>query len=226
MELNNLAASPMECAQEITSPRITTEPPDRSWINVLDFILPGVSVWTWYVGGAVALVALSVAHAIYLIRSRLRRRVQPDKVRLRGLSGPREVRLSSISFLLIWIFFGSMVTLIVSGGLLNFGVFAGYNALMVHWYATWVVPALALLNILIHFGISGVSQLLRIVRPERLPPPSLRLDGMELLALLAENTSAAKSDNARKVPLQPDQSLEEDQRPRRDTHREARNAPR
>lgn len=210
----------------LTGLRIATEAPDRTWINVLDCILPRVGVWTWHVEAAVVLVSVSIAHAIYLIRSGLSRRVQLDRVRLRGLAGPKHVRLGSISAILSWIFFGSMVTLIISGGLLFFGLFAGYNALMVHWYATWVVPVFALLHILVHFRIGGTSQLLRISRPERLPPPPPRLDALELLALLAEKTSPPESGDTRKALLRAEQPLREDRRPRRDVHSTARGAPR
>jgi hypothetical protein len=210
-----------------TGLRIATEAPDRDWINALDFILPRVHVWTWHIEAAMVLVAVSIAHAIYLARSGLSRRVQLDKVRLRGLFGPKQVRLGSISAILTWIFFGSMVTLIVSGGLLYFGIVAGYNTLMLHWYAAWVVPAFALLHILIHFRIGGASQLLRIFRPERLPPPPPRLDAVELLTLLAEKISPApESADAPRAPLQPEQPFHEDRRPRQDIHKTRREAPR
>jgi Ethylbenzene dehydrogenase/Prokaryotic cytochrome b561 len=210
-----------------TGLRIATEAPDRDWINALDFILPRVHVWTWHIEAAMVLVAVSIAHAIYLVRSGLSRRVQLDKVRLRGLFGPKQVRLGSISAILTWIFFGSMVTLIVSGGLLYFGIVAGYNTLMLHWYAAWVVPAFALLHILIHFRIGGASQLLRIFRPERLPPPPPRLDAVELLTLLAEKISPApESADAPRAPLQPEQPFHEDRRPRQDIHKTRREAPR
>ncbi len=210
-----------------TGLRIATEAPDRDWINALDSILPRVHVWTWHIEAAMVLVAVSIAHAIYLIRSGLSRRVQLDKVRLRGLAGPKQVRLGSISAILTWIFFGSMVTLIVSGGLLYFGIFAGYNVLMLHWYAAWVVPGFALLHILIHFRIGGASQLLRIFRPERLPPPPPRLDAVELLTLLAEKISPAPElADAPRAPLQPEQPFQEDRRQRQDMHKTRRDAPR
>ena len=216
----------------VTGLRIATEAPDRDWINALDFILPRVHVWTWHIEAAVVLVGVSMAHAIYLIRSGLSRRVQLDKVRLRGLAGPRQVRLGSISVILTWIFFGSMVTLIVSGGLLYFGILAGYNQLMVHWYAAWVVPAFALLHIVIHLRIGGTSQLLRIFRPERLPPPPQRLDAVELLALLAEKNAAPATESAEvpratyRAPLQPEPPSHENRRPRQDARQDPRQDPR
>src|SRR6185312_12232038 len=99
----------------LTGLRIATEAPDRTWINVFDFILPRANVWTWHIEAGIVLVAVSIAHTIYLIRSGLSRRVQLDKVRLRGLAGPKPARLGAISVVLTWIFFGTMVTLVVSG---------------------------------------------------------------------------------------------------------------
>jgi len=191
----------------LTGLRIATEGPDRAWLNAVDFMLPQASVWTLHIKAAVVLVGVSIAHAVYLVKSGLSRRSKLDKVRLRGLAGPKAVRLGAVSVVLTWIFFGTMVTLIISGGLLYFGVFAGYSALMVHWFAAWVVPVFACLHILIHFGIGGLSQLLRIFRPERLPPPPPRLDAVELLTLLAEKTAqqpAAEPQDVPRAPLQPE----------------------
>jgi hypothetical protein len=211
----------------LTGLRIATEAPDRAWINAFDFLLPRDNVWTWHIEAAVVLVAVSIAHAIYLVRSGLSRRVQLDKVRLRGLAGPKQVRLGSVSVMLTWVFFGSMVTLIISGGLLYFGVFAGYNALMVHWYAAWVVPAFALLHIVIHYAIGGAAQLARIFRPERLPPAPPRLDAVELLTLLAEKISPqTSSQDTAKAPLQPEPSSRHHAQPRREPRRAGHDAPR
>jgi hypothetical protein len=169
-----------------TGLRIATEAPDRGWLNVIDFLLPQVSVWTLHMKAAIVLIGVSVAYTIYLVRAGLGRRVQVDKARLRGLFGRRQARLGAVSALLTWIFFGAMVTLIISGGMLYFGVFAGYTQLMVHWFAAWLVLAFACLHVLIHFRIGGGAQLLRMFRPERLPAPPPRLDPVELLTLLAE----------------------------------------
>lgn len=190
----------------LTGLRIATEAPDRGWINAIDFVLPQVSVWTLHMKAAIVLIGVSIAYVIYLVRSGLGRRVQLDKARLRGLFGGRQARLGAISTLLTWIFFGSMVTLIVSGCLLYFGVFAGYTALMVHWFAAWFVLAFAFLHVFLHFKIGGTSQLLRIFRPERLPAPPPRLDAVELLTLLAEGRDLPGAS------LQPDHAHREEPR--------------
>jgi ethylbenzene dehydrogenase/cytochrome b561-like protein len=190
----------------LTGLRIATEAPDRTWINAIDFILPQASVWTLHIKAAIVLIGVSMAHAIYLTRSGLGRRVQLDKARLRALFGRRHARLGAVSGLLTWIFFGAMVALIISGGSLYFGVLVGYTASTVHWFAAWVVPAFACLHILVHFKIGGMSQLLRIFRPERLPTPPPRLDAVELLAMLAETRDLPGSS------LHSEQSVGDEQR--------------
>jgi len=168
--------------------RIATEAPNRTWINLFDALLPRASVWTMHIEAAVALVAISVAYTVYLIRSGLSRRVQLDKIRLRALIGRRHSRLGAVSVLLTWTFFLAMATLIVSGGLLYFGLLAGHNVAMAHWWASWAIPVFTCLHILVQVMMGGTSQLFRIFRPGRLPPPPPRLDAAELLTLLVEQS--------------------------------------
>src|SRR5271168_120968 len=170
----------------MTGLRIATEAPDRAWINWLDAVLPRANVWLPHMQAAVVLVAVSVAYAIYMIRSGLSRRIALDQVRLRGLVGRKQARLGAFSVLLTWAFFITMLALILSGGCLYAGWFAGYAMSTVHWIATWAVLAFSGLHVLVHLEIGGTSQLLRIFRPERLPPPPPRLDPVELLTLLVE----------------------------------------
>jgi hypothetical protein len=200
----------------VTGLRIATEAPDRAWLNAIDFLLPRNGVWTSHIDAAIVLVAVSIAYAIYLTRSGLGRRVQLDKVRLCGLFGPKKVRLGAVGVILTWVFFATMVTLIATGGLLYFGLFAGYDAVTVHWYAAWVIPGFALFHIMIHLRIGGMAQLLRIFRPERLPPPPLRLDAVELLNLLAEKTAAPapESQERPKAKLQPEPPFAHDRHQR------------
>jgi hypothetical protein len=101
-----------------------------------------------------------------------------------------------------------MLTLIVSGGLLYFGLAAGYDVITVHWYATWVIPAFAIFHVFVHYAIGKSSQLLRVFRPDRVPPPPPRLDAVELLTLLVEKSPELQ--NSSKAPLQPDQPQPQD----------------
>ena len=138
------------CVAFVTGLRIASEAPDRSWINWIDFLLPRSGVWTSHLQAAVVLVAIAIAHAVYLVRSGLSRRVQLDKIRLRGLVGRKQARLATFSVLLTWAFFVTMLTLIVTGGALYFGVRAGYEIATLHWCASWVVPVFVGLHVLLH----------------------------------------------------------------------------
>jgi hypothetical protein len=169
--------------------RIAAESPDRTWINLFDRLLPRTNVWTSHMQAAVVLIALSLAYSIYLTRSGLSRRVQLDKVRLRALFGGRHARLGAIGIILNWLFFVTMLLLILSGGSLYFGIYAGHNVVSLHWWATWLVLAFAALHVLTHYMIGGASQLFRIFRPERLPPSPGKLDAGELLRILGEQSA-------------------------------------
>jgi Ethylbenzene dehydrogenase/Prokaryotic cytochrome b561 len=188
----------------VTGLRIASEAPDRTWINLFDLILPRANVWVLHIQAAVVLVAIAIAHAIYLVRSGLSRRVQLDKIRLRGLVGRKHARLATFSIILTWAFFVTMLTLIVTGGALYFGVIAGYDVAMLHWCAAWVVPIFVSLHVVMHYRIGGASQLFRIFRPERLPAPPPRLDPVELLTMLVEKESQPQEPQRfRNAPAEP-----------------------
>jgi len=188
-----------------TGLRIATEAPDRTWINALDLVLPRTGVWTTHMQAAIVLVAVALAYTIYLARSGLSRRVMLDRIRLRGLVGRKQARLGAINVVLNWIFFLAMLALIVTGGLLYFGVFAGHDTAMVHWIATWVMISFAGLHVLTHYAIGGAAQLLRIFRPERLPAPPPQLDAVELLTLLVEQSArlAPEAEHPPRMPPEP-----------------------
>ena len=173
----------------VTGLRIATEAPDRQWLNVLDAILPREDVWVPHMQAALVLVALSLAYLIYLFRSGLTARVRLDQVRLRGAFGKGQVRLRALNAMLTWALFATIATLLVSGGLLYFGLFAGHDVAMLHWYATWAIPVFVILHVLVHARLGGLAQLLRIFRPSRLSPPPPPLDAVELLTLLAEQSA-------------------------------------
>ena len=75
--------------------RIATESPERTWINLFDVLLPSDSVWNAHMQAAVVLVAAALAYTVYVVRSGLGRRIKLDKVRLRGLFGRGQSRLSA-----------------------------------------------------------------------------------------------------------------------------------
>jgi ethylbenzene dehydrogenase len=170
---------------------------------------------------------VALAYTIYVLRSGLGRRVRLDKVRLRGLLGRGQARRGALNIVLYWVFFIAMLTVMVSGGLLYFGFFAGYDVATLHWYATWVILGFSGLHVLSHFGIGGVSQLFRIFRPTGLTAPPPQLDAAELLAMLVEQSSRLQPETKRLETIAPEARLQPAQRePRAElTRREARPQP-
>ncbi|MGB6503705.1 MAG: hypothetical protein WBE99_09655, partial [Xanthobacteraceae bacterium] len=55
-----------------TGLRIATEEPGHTWINVLDPVLPEVTVWTEHLQSAAVLIGVSVAYILYVRRLNLR----------------------------------------------------------------------------------------------------------------------------------------------------------
>ena len=211
----------------VTGLRIATETPDRTWINLFDAILPRDSVWVAHMQAAVVLVAVAIGYIVYMLRSGLGRRVQLDKVRLRGLFGRGQSRLSAVIALMYWIFFVTMAGLLVSGGALYFGFYSGYDVAMLHWVGTWVILAFVVLHVLTQFKSGGVSQLLRIFRPAGLPAPPQRLDAAELLGMLAEQSARrAESGNADAPPEVSSHPLQPGTEARRDRTGQPDPAPR
>ena len=215
----------------VTGLRIATETPDRTWINWFDAVLPRDSVWIAHMQAAIVLVAVAIGYVVYMLRSGLGRRVQLDKVRLRGLFGRGQARLSAVIALMYWIFFVTMSGLLISGGLLYFGFYSGYDVAMLHWVGTWVILAFVVLHVLTQYKSGGASQLLRIFRPAPLPAPPPRLDAIELLGLLAEQSARLPETknfdappDVSSHPLQPrteargDRTREPDPAPRPKTH--------
>ena len=173
--------------------RIAAETPGRRWINLFDALLPQASVWVLHMQAASILVAVALAYVVYMTRSGLVGRIRFDRIRLRGLFGRREARLSTFNVFLCWVFFIAMLLLMASGAALYSGILGGYDAAAVHWYSMWATLVFVALHILTHFKIAGWSQLLRIFRPAALPPLPKELDAVELLTMLAEQSAEPAS---------------------------------
>jgi hypothetical protein len=134
--------------------------------------------------------------------------VRLDQVRLRGLLGKGRVRLRALNAVLTWALFATIAALLVSGGLLYFGLFAGHDMARVHWVATWALPAFVTLHVLAHVGLGGLGQVLRIFRPSQLAPPPPPLDAVELLTLLAEQSARLQPEPARDETHAPEARLQ------------------
>jgi hypothetical protein len=176
--------------------RIASEAPDRSWINLFDAVLPRDHVWTAHMQAAIVLISVMFGYPLYIRRAALGRRIRLDKIRLRGLFSHGAARAGSINIVLYWIFFGAILTLIGSGGLLYFGLAASQDVMTIHWYAMWVALGFVGLHVMSHAVIGGVAQLLRIVRPTKLATPAPPLDAVELMTLLVEQSAGLPARSA------------------------------
>jgi hypothetical protein len=171
-----------------TGLRIATEAPNRSWIALLDPILPKAAVWTEHLQSAVLLIAVAVAYAVYVWRLGLGQRVRFDKIRLRGLFGRPYARWGSINIILYWLFIPVVLSQIVTGALLYFG---DANSVMVqmHWLGMWIILGYVPLHLYSQWHFGGAAQLLRILRPTRLAAASPQFELADLLALLDQQAS-------------------------------------
>ncbi len=163
--------------------RIASEEPGRTWINALDVIMPRHLVWTTHMKAAVAISAIALAYPIYVARAGLSRRICFDRVRLAGLFGRRQARWGAINITLYWMFYLALLSEIATGTLMYFD-HANSFVIALHWFGMWFILGYAVLHVLAHWVIGGAPQLLRILRPARLPPQPPPFDPIDLLDLL------------------------------------------
>jgi Prokaryotic cytochrome b561 len=168
--------------------RIAGETPDRTWINMFDAVLPETTVWTAHIQSALVLVGVALGYAIYIPLAGLGRRIRLDGVRLRGLFGRSPARWGAINIVLYWLLFLTMLSQLVTGGLMYFSI---ANSLLVnlHWFGTWVIVSYPLLHVLAHLKLGGIAQLLRVFNPAPIMSPPPPLDLAELLTLYAEQSA-------------------------------------
>ncbi|HVY57147.1 MAG TPA: ethylbenzene dehydrogenase-related protein [Xanthobacteraceae bacterium] len=163
-----------------TGLRIAADSPTHSWLLLLDGILPKNIVWTGHIPAAVMLFALSIAYAVYVSRAGLVRRIRLDRARLMGMLRPGQARWGAINVVLYWILFATLLTELVTGGLLYFGYGSDF-IVSLHLMGTWMVLGYAALHIAAHWAAGGATQLLRVLRPTRLAPPPPPFDPMDLV---------------------------------------------
>src|SRR3974390_2349391 len=130
--------------------RIASETPDRTWINLLDEVLPQSMVWTAHMPAALVLVTVALAYPVYMSLSGLARRVRLDRVRMLGLFGNRQARWGAINILLYLGFFAILLLQLATGGTLYFGL-NGNIVSTLHWFGTWMILGYAGVHVLAHW---------------------------------------------------------------------------
>ena len=166
-----------------TGLRIATQSAAHAWILHFDSVLPQAAVWTEHLQAAIGLLAIAVGYVVYVWRARLGGRLRLDRVRLKGLLGRRFSRWGTVNIALYWLFFGTMLSQLLTGGLLYFGY---ANSLMVraHWLGMWVILGYVLIHVYSHWHYGGTSQLLRVFRPKQPIALPRRFELADALALL------------------------------------------
>jgi hypothetical protein len=205
----------------VTGLRIATETPDRTWIDVLDALLPKATVWTHHIDAAVLLIGIGIAYVVYVSRAGLGQRVRLDGVRLRGLFGRSTARWGTINIILYWVFYSAMLSQLVTGVMLYLG-HVSHLTVLAHWFGLWALLGYGVLHVFSQWRLGGATQLLRILRPTRLPPPPLPFDPAAIFALLdAKANPPLAPDHERPVetfakrPVSPPQSAATDEHRRR-----------
>ena len=176
--------------------RIATEAPERTWINLFDAVLPRraygsrtcrpPSCWSRCRSATPSICSAPVSGAA---SSSTRFACADCSAADRPGWAPSTSCCTGSSS-------SRCSALMVSGGLLYFGFYAGHDVATLHWYGTWVILGFVVLHVLSQYRIGGASQLLRIFRPTRLTAPPPRLDAVELLTLLAEQSARLAPDSA------------------------------
>jgi len=178
-----------------TGLRIATQSADHAWIINLDPVLPQAAVWTEHLRAAIALVAITVGYVVYMWRVRLGRRLCLDRVRLRGLVGRRFARWGTINIALYWLFFGVMLSQLLTGTLLYFG-YAKSITVRAHWLGMWAIIAYVTVHLYSQWHYGGVAQLLRIFRPARPVALPRQFEMADVLELLDRQISRSVDDRA------------------------------
>jgi hypothetical protein len=207
----------------VTGLRIATETPDRTWIGVLDALLPKATVWTHHIDAAVLLIGVGIAYVVYVSRAGLGQRVRLDGVRLRGLIGRSTARWGTINVILYWIFYCAMLSQLVTGVMLYLG-HVSHLTVKAHWLGLWVLLGYGVLHVFSQWRLGGSGQLMRILRPTRLAPPPPPFDAAAVLALLEAQLLDAQAnpplapDHERPVETFAERPVSSRQSPARDEH--------
>ncbi|MEE9313242.1 MAG: ethylbenzene dehydrogenase-related protein [Rhizobiaceae bacterium] len=153
-------------ASLLTGLRISADGQFTTWAKALDKLLPVGEIWTWHFAASAALFFCTISYFIYVRRAVLGERNSSH--RLRTLTSPTtyRLRLRAINVALHWFAYGAIIVLSISGTILYFG----YGGLFVtlHKALAWAMLFYIGIHTITHFLYGGVSQLLRLFRPQQL----------------------------------------------------------
>lgn len=153
-------------ASLLTGLRLSTDA-EGAWFSTLfEPILPQGEIWTWHYLSAIFVLALIFAYAAYMSLARLKRRVSSKKIIVLTLPANTRLRIAAVNVIAYWILFAAVVTLTATGVLLYLG--HGGIWVTVHYVSALVVLTYIVVHVILHYVYGGLSQLLRLFRPQKL----------------------------------------------------------
>ncbi len=153
----------------LTGLRFAVEMPDTGYLSALEPFLPVAKIWIYHILAGTSVMALAIAYLFYLRGTGLSRRIWPDRARLAALKSPGPARWGAVNVLLYWVLFFCLAAQVVTGLLLHRGY--GGEVVDLHLLVTWVIVGYTVAHVLAHFALGGMTQLLRVLRPSRIPAP-------------------------------------------------------
>lgn len=150
-----------------TGLRIGADDPDDGIARAVSSILPQGDVIAVHVWSATALLALTTAYVVFLLRSRLASRVTLDRQRRAALLGGGERFWASLNVAIYWLAFAATLAASVTGLALYFlpGRIATATWLSVHEWSGLSIPLYVVLHVAALIGVGGLGYLLKLFRP-------------------------------------------------------------
>jgi cytochrome b subunit of formate dehydrogenase len=153
----------------LTGLRFAIDMPDTAYLKAVEPLLPVANIWIIHILAGVSVMGLAVAYPIYLLRTGLFRRIWLDRARLASLALPGKARWGAVNVLLYWALFAGLLVQVVTGLLMH----RGYGGVLVdiHLFVTWLIIGYVVAHVSAHLVLGGMPQLLRVLRPSRIPAP-------------------------------------------------------
>lgn len=149
-----------------TGLRLSADAETSIFAKALDPILPQGEIWTPHILSALVVIGCIVAYAAYMHFGRLQRRVSLRKTVVFTLPTAPRMRWGAANVLLYWALFAAVLVLAVTGTMLYLGW--GGVVVTVHYVSALAVLAYIGLHVFSHTMYGGLSQLLRLFRPQPL----------------------------------------------------------
>ena len=148
--------------------RIAADAQDAVWSRAVAALAPQGEVVMWHIGSAGALIAAAAGYVVFLMRSRLVRRVAFDARRIRALRSPsRRRRWQSTNVLIYWLAFVLVLAAAGTGTLMYAGspIVSQAAIAALHRGMAWGLIGYVVLHVAGQMLMAGWRGLLTMVSP-------------------------------------------------------------